>query len=230
MFPAPGVRAVRGSNTTTDHITMLDEAITQLPARYLLNLLITVDGAGASHGLVDHITTLGVSLWRTVHYSIGWELAARERAAIDRVPASAWGAVLDPQGQPRQLEEAGVVELTALLREGPRGDQPGRPTAVCDPCYTAALRHRGPCAICGHERAAGRCARATSGTATWPLTLTRAGAPLLPVRRRVRDHDVFAPGVRGVRGWSGSSGALPRRSPLRTGRAGFPRTSAQASR
>jgi hypothetical protein len=31
-------------------------------------------------------------------------------------------------------------------------------------------------------------------------------------------------------GWSGSSGALPRRSPLRTGRAGFPRTSAQASR
>ena len=40
------------------------------------------------------------------------------------------------------------------------------------------------------------------------------------------------PGVTDVwrRAWAGSSGALPRRSPLRTGRAGFPRTSAQASR
>lgn len=24
--------------------------------------------------------------------------------------------------------------------------------AVCDPCYTAALRHRGPCAVCGDQR------------------------------------------------------------------------------
>jgi hypothetical protein len=60
-----------------------------------------------------------------VHYSIGWELAARERTAIARVPASAWGAVLDGDGQPRDPGEAGVVELTALLREGPGGDQLG---------------------------------------------------------------------------------------------------------
>jgi len=47
-----------GSNTTTDHIHVLDEAITQIPARYRRDLLITVDGAGASHGLITHITTL----------------------------------------------------------------------------------------------------------------------------------------------------------------------------
>jgi hypothetical protein len=114
-----------GSNTATDHITVLDEAITGIPARYRRNLLITVDGAGASHGLVDHITTLDASPWRTVGYSIGWELAARERTAIARVPESAWGAVLDTDGQPRDLDEAGVVEVTALLREGPGGDQLG---------------------------------------------------------------------------------------------------------
>jgi hypothetical protein len=44
-------------------------------------------------------------------------------AAIGLVPASAWGAVLDAQGQPRELEEASVVELTALLRHAPGGDQ-----------------------------------------------------------------------------------------------------------
>ena len=112
-----------GSNTTADHITVLDEAIIQIPARYRRDLLITVDGAGASHGLVEHITTPGASPWRTVHYSIGWELGARERAVIARVPASAWSAVLDTEGQPRDPSEAGLVELTALLRHGPGGDQ-----------------------------------------------------------------------------------------------------------
>ena len=65
-----------GSNTTSDHIAVLDEAITGIPVRYRRNLLITVDGAGASHGLVDHITKLNASPWRRVHYSIGWELVA----------------------------------------------------------------------------------------------------------------------------------------------------------
>lgn len=112
-----------GSNTVTDHIDVLDQAITQIPARYRRDLLITVDGAGASHGLVDHITQLNASPWRSVHYSIGWDLGARERAAIGHVPASAWDHVLDTDGAARDPGEAGVVELTAVLREGPDGDQ-----------------------------------------------------------------------------------------------------------
>ncbi len=112
-----------GSNTVTDHIEVLNEAVTQIPPRYRRNLLVTVDGAGASHGLVSHITTLNASPWRTVHYSIGWNLSGRERAAIARVPTPAWDAVLDSHGEPRDLAETGVVELTALLREHPDGDQ-----------------------------------------------------------------------------------------------------------
>ncbi|HXT46294.1 MAG TPA: hypothetical protein VN748_19635 [Pseudonocardiaceae bacterium] len=50
-----------GSNTTADHIQMLDEAIRQIPVRYRRDLLITLDGAGASHGLVEHITTLNAA-------------------------------------------------------------------------------------------------------------------------------------------------------------------------
>ena len=112
-----------GSNTVSDHIAVLTEAIAALPTRYRRDLLITLDGAGASHGVVDHLTTLNASSWRRVHYSIGWELGARERAAITQVPARAWGIVLDTEGQPRDPGEAGVVELTALLRHGPGGDQ-----------------------------------------------------------------------------------------------------------
>jgi hypothetical protein len=112
-----------GSNTTADHLDVLEEAITQLPAQYRRDLLITVDGAGASHGLVEHISALNARPGYRVHYSIGWELGARERTAIGWVPAFAWGAVLDRDGTPRDLDEAGVVELTALLRQGPDGDQ-----------------------------------------------------------------------------------------------------------
>jgi len=84
-----------GSTTTADHIEVLDEAVAQLPARYHRDLLITLDGAGASHGLVDHITTLDAAPGRRVPYSMGWELGARERAALAWVPARAWDAVLD---------------------------------------------------------------------------------------------------------------------------------------
>jgi hypothetical protein len=96
-----------GSNTIADHIEVLDEAITQIPARHRRDLLITCDGAGASHGLVDHITTLNLRPGHRLHYSIGWDQGERERAAIAQLPPTAWAAVLDADGQPRDLNEAG---------------------------------------------------------------------------------------------------------------------------
>jgi Transposase DDE domain group 1 len=112
-----------GSNTVADHLEVLDAAIAQIPAKHRRDLLVTTDGAGASHGLIDHITTVNGKPGRRVHYSVGWDLGSRERAAIGRVPTTAWGHVLDGGGQPRPLAEAAVVELTALLREHPHGDQ-----------------------------------------------------------------------------------------------------------
>ena len=112
-----------GSNTVTDHVEVLDQAISQIPARYRRDLLISVDGAGASHGLVDHISTLNARPGYRVHYSIGWDLGARERSAIGRLPTTVWNPVLDTEGQPRDPDEAGVAELSALLRRGPNGDQ-----------------------------------------------------------------------------------------------------------
>jgi hypothetical protein len=41
-----------GSNTAADHVMELDQAIVALPPTFRRRLTVTVDGAGARHGLV----------------------------------------------------------------------------------------------------------------------------------------------------------------------------------
>ena len=130
-----------GSNTAADHLRLLDEAITALPPALRRKLMITCDGAGASHALVTELDRLASRHGYQVTYSVGWELGAREKAAIGTVPEPAWEAAIDGKGQVRErrsddacgnqrcahrecwIEEAHVAELTGLLREGPAGDQ-----------------------------------------------------------------------------------------------------------
>ena len=45
-------------NTFTDHMEVLAAAIRQVPARIRRKLLVRVDGAGASHELIDHLLSL----------------------------------------------------------------------------------------------------------------------------------------------------------------------------
>ena len=47
-----------GSNTFTDHREVLAAAIRQVPARFRRKILIRVDGAGASHELVNHLLSM----------------------------------------------------------------------------------------------------------------------------------------------------------------------------
>jgi hypothetical protein len=115
-----------GSNTGADHVKVLDAAIAQIPAPFRRDLLVTIDGAGAGHEIVDHITALNTATvhggrGRKVEYSIGFDLDERNRAAISRLPAGIWEPALNPTGQPR--DDADVAELTGLLRAsvGPDG-------------------------------------------------------------------------------------------------------------
>jgi Transposase DDE domain group 1 len=130
-----------GSNTAADHLTVLDTAITALPPSFRRRLMVTCDGAGASHDLIARLDKLAARPGYQVIYSVGWELGARERAAIAAVPAGAWQIAVDARGEVRErradqacgdlecghrrcwIEEAHVTELTGLLREGPAGDQ-----------------------------------------------------------------------------------------------------------
>ncbi len=114
-----------GSNTASDHTEVLAEAIVQIPARYRRDLLVTVDGAGATLDLIRHITSLNAVAGRQVHYSVGFDLDGRVRTAIGQVVESDWQHVTDHDGEPRDLDDAGVVELTGLLRTSVGGDNLG---------------------------------------------------------------------------------------------------------
>ncbi len=130
-----------GSNTAADHLAITDAAIAALPPAFRRKLMITVDGAGASHDLIRHLDKLAARRGYELTYSVGWALGEREKAALRRVPEQAWQAAIDGRGQVRErraddacanagcahracwIEEAHVTELTGLLREGPAGDQ-----------------------------------------------------------------------------------------------------------
>ena len=78
-----------GSNTSSDHIGLLDAAIAALRPKHRRRLLVIVDGAGASHGLVEHLHELAERPGRQLVYSVGWEMAGRERAALAQTPEQA---------------------------------------------------------------------------------------------------------------------------------------------
>jgi Transposase DDE domain group 1 len=110
-----------GSNTTADHIEVLDAAIAQIPGPYRRKLLVTVDGAGSTHGLVDHIAKLNADPARQVYYAVGFDLDERGRQAIGKVPAGVWCPALGADRAPRDNGE--VAELTGLYRTHRAGDQ-----------------------------------------------------------------------------------------------------------
>ena len=123
-----------GSNTAADHLRLLDEAIAALPPALRRNLMVTCDGAGASHDLIKKLDKLASRPGYQVIYSVGWELSEREKAALALVPGthgrppstararSASAAPTTPARNPRcahracWIEEAHVTELTGLLR------------------------------------------------------------------------------------------------------------------
>jgi hypothetical protein len=51
-------RGGAGSNTTAGHLEVLDAAITALSPAYRRRLMVTADGAGASHGLIERLDAL----------------------------------------------------------------------------------------------------------------------------------------------------------------------------
>ncbi|MGH3408579.1 MAG: transposase [Streptosporangiaceae bacterium] len=142
-------RGSAGPDTAADHVAVVDAAIAALPPAFRRRLMITCDGAGASHGLVARLDKLAARPGYQVIYSVGWALGEREKAALRRVPGQAWQIAIDGRGEVRErragdacaspscahracwVEEAHVSELTGLLREGPAGDRlEGWPAAM----------------------------------------------------------------------------------------------------
>jgi hypothetical protein len=104
-----------GSNTTADHITVLDQALQQIPDahRYGTPILIRSDSAGCTQGFLSHIRSLrehGVDTCFSVGVAITEPVREAIRAATDWIPA------LNSDGDLRDGAE--ICEITGLVPAG----------------------------------------------------------------------------------------------------------------
>lgn len=102
-----------GSNTASEHIAVLTDALAQLPRSYRRKVLIRLDGAGASHALIEHLLSLSTAR-RKVAFTSGFTVTAVEEAAIADLPEHAWTHALEQDGSIDPVAQ--VAELTGLWR------------------------------------------------------------------------------------------------------------------
>jgi hypothetical protein len=117
-----------GSNTAADHITVLGQALQQIPDayRYGSPILIRSDSAGSSHAFLAHIRGLrehGVF----TEFSVGVAITAPLRAAI--TAATGWVAALD--GDASMRDGAQIVELTDLINPALLAAFPAGTRLIC---------------------------------------------------------------------------------------------------
>jgi hypothetical protein len=104
-----------GSNTTADHITVLDQALAQIPDahRHGTPILIRSDSAGCTHDLLAHIRRLREQGLDT-RFSVGVAITEPIRQAILAAQQHGqWLPALDNDGDPR--DGAQICELTGLV-------------------------------------------------------------------------------------------------------------------
>jgi hypothetical protein len=106
-------RGNAGSNTATDHVTVLRQALRQLPGVNASagsvgrKVLVRIDGAGCSHAVLDYLHA------RKLGYSVGFTLPDTTADLLELIPQSAWSEAYDAEGRVR--DGAMVAELTGLL-------------------------------------------------------------------------------------------------------------------
>src|SRR4051812_38857700 len=101
-----------GSNTAADHITVLREALRQLPShrpgtRPGRKILVRSDSAGGTHELLNWL------IGQRLSYSVGFTLPDTIADILATVPESDWQIAYDADGEPRP--GAAVLEVTGLL-------------------------------------------------------------------------------------------------------------------
>ena len=101
-----------GSNTAADHLTVIRAALRQLPShragrRPGKKVLIRVDGAGATHDLLDWLAAQRLS------YSVGFGLTQPIIDQLAALPVTAWQPAYNADREPRP--GAWVIEATGLM-------------------------------------------------------------------------------------------------------------------
>ncbi|MER7577948.1 transposase [Streptomyces sp. NPDC126514] len=92
---------------------VLREALAQVPGASTAKILVRVDGAGAAHGLHEHLRGLN-TMRRTVRFTTGRTITGEDEKATARLPEAAWETSLKQDGSLQ--EDYSVAELTGLNR------------------------------------------------------------------------------------------------------------------
>jgi hypothetical protein len=115
-----------GSFTAADHLAVLAASFAQIPAEWRTDVLVSIDGAGASHDVIECLTRLNTApahgrRGRRVEYTTGWPVDERTMAGIEQLREGDWGVAVDTDGEPDPAAQ--VSDLTGVLRHGPAGDR-----------------------------------------------------------------------------------------------------------
>jgi hypothetical protein len=100
-----------GANDAADHITVFTAALAQVPAAARQKILVRIDGAGASHALLEHFHSLCTAR-RQVYYTVGWKMTPADETAIASLPEAAWSEAARTDGEVQHGYQ--VAELTGL--------------------------------------------------------------------------------------------------------------------
>ncbi|WP_431683691.1 IS1380 family transposase [Kitasatospora sp. KL5] len=103
-----------GANTAADHITVLDQALAQIPDahRHGTPVLVRADSAGGAKAFLAHLRALRQRGIRTT-FSVGHAVTDQVRRAIRALPEQVWHPALEQDGSLRAGAE--VAELTGLV-------------------------------------------------------------------------------------------------------------------
>ena len=102
-----------GANTAADHIRVLADALRQIPGSSRAKILVRVDGAGATHDLLEHLEALNTAR-RSVRYTVGWKMTDLDEQALALLPEHAWEDSLTQDGGIQGGYH--IAELTGLNR------------------------------------------------------------------------------------------------------------------
>jgi hypothetical protein len=95
------------ANDAADHITVLTDALAQLPEDMRDRVVVRGDSGAGTHAFLDHLVSLGLG------YSVGLGDWPTIIDALTNIPRQAWKRALDPDGFGR--EGAQVAELTRYV-------------------------------------------------------------------------------------------------------------------
>ncbi|HET8660930.1 MAG TPA: transposase [Micromonosporaceae bacterium] len=209
-----------GANDADDHIKLLTRAIAQIPPAWRHNLLITADGAGATHKLLAWITSLnrepdGEDPGMRVEYSVGWPVDKNTARGIAVLPAGQWTpmlavdgapgipATLDAESGPDTVGE--VADITALLphlHTWPAGHR----VYVRRPC---ARPPRNPYLASNNSSSTSPPAPPAGATKPSPPTAPQPS----PARTRTRSPPASTPATASTPAWRTTSGSATTPAP-----------------